>query len=149
MSLHRIALLAPTLVLTLAACGITLRPHAKVGEDRPLSPGINVATDTKIDRRLDGGVIQVCRATGIKQGFVAVDYVADSKCPRLIGGDSEYNAALVLRYDRLPAASELTVCNDQVIPSGWQRVRTPEGDYSCPKTGLAAPGNTVVIRKRS
>lgn len=92
-------------------------------------------------------VRRVCRAAGWPRGWIPTAYVeAPGECP---ARDDVYNAAVIARYDRRPAASVMEVCADQVTPAGW----VDQGDASvaaaerCPGAGKDGAGAAKRIRK--
>lgn len=127
------ALRIVTLPALSACAGISVGAHKgpTYGGDLGPSPRMGTPTAVALSGARDPSTTkQVCRASGREPGWIAIDYIAGDGCV-LLKGDG-HPIALVTNYARLPRGTELEVCADERIPSGWTLDAWPEQDGRCP-----------------
>ena len=88
----------------------------------------------------------VCRSQGIPRGWVAVDYLADS---RNCGGTPQapYSAMVLQALAPLPIGTVLTICRGQTTPINWRRdeADVEENSGQCPRNpGDRNTGPTIM-----
>jgi hypothetical protein len=145
----------------LAGCGfVSVTPHGPrqpttaPGLDPPPlgpnnGPGRTPGTDARRGARLDTRV--VCRASGVPNGFAAIDYVLSQSCGQLADSTTTLNAILVQDLRVLRVGSVVRVCREQKVPDGWDRTYSEEEPSALcqrPTTVRGLTITTMEIRKR-
>jgi hypothetical protein len=98
------------------------------------------------------GSREICRGSPFPRGWIAVDYIGSSAACSNSLHDSGANTAIIVNYSVLRAEAMLTVCADQHLPGGWERLPEEETDAAssqCPRRpGDTRKGPTIAhIRK--
>jgi hypothetical protein len=112
------------------------------------TPDIGTMPDLAGGSRYPGSR-QVCRASAVPRGWIAVAYVSSAgQCPARSGADSTATAAVLMRYADEALGMELDVCADQVIPRGWALAREEANDANqCPGAARDDKPTTKRIRR--
>ena len=169
MSPSTLRLPAATLMLAgISACGIvtSIRPHAPGTSHSSPPPGaiptgtVPTTRTPTIGDRTDGARRtsspddrQVCRASAIQRGWIAVAYFdSPEQCPTRTGSDSasvKATAAIVTHYAIRPIGTTLDVCADENTPVGWATVtdESPEDVGRCPGAVRGEGPTTKRIRR--
>lgn len=137
--------------LVLAACtNMSLRSGSGGGLPNPDGsyPGTSGRDRDSLASPLSGNPTSrrtVCRSQGIPRGWVAVDYIADS---RNCGGSAQapYSAMVLQSLLPLPVGTVLTICRGQAIPIDWRRDEdVVENSVQCPRNpGDRDTGPTIL-----
>lgn len=94
---------------------------------------------------------EICRSSALPRGWIAVDYIVSSACRNSLH-DSGANTALIVNYAAMEPETILTVCSDQHLPGGWERLPAEDTEASssqCPRRpGDTRTGPTVVRIRR-
>ena len=144
------------MVLSLAACGTTIRPHVtQGGTGRPngglpggglnprLGPDVGAADEPRpvID--------EVCRANGMRSGWIAIRYLQRGEnCPASTDPENQYTAAIIERYDLKPIGATMIVCADQPLPRDWARASNQDVQATCEGARVKEGSPTVMVIRR-
>jgi hypothetical protein len=151
------ALVISSVLFLVAACGTIV--HPRIGgtdpgrsggiapDGRPGPTGLSAPGRTGRDNL--PLIQQVCRAQPVPRGWIAIAYTAAGEAcpPRTIPGDP-YNAAVIEYHQNRVVGTELLVCADQPVPSGWIRLAGRESDRECPGARVSEGHPTVHLIRR-
>ena len=131
-------------------CGMQIRPH--VSDTEPVfgvaRPTLGEVDTARVTSSTSGATVQtICRSAGVPRAWVVVDYVEEESCPATNG--ERFTGALLVRHSVYNAGSELLVCANQRVPSGWRRtgaVTDPNLTYLCQSSIADKPVEERVMR---
>lgn len=144
------------MLMLLAGCGTTIRPHVTTGGTDRLggSPpterlGPRLAPEKETSPGPSSLVDQVCRVNAMRSGWIATRYMEDAgNCPESTDPENPHNAAVIERYSHLPIGATMVVCADQPVPRDWVREYNRDLKATCPGARVREGAPTVLLIRR-